>query len=134
MFLNILAGLYLSLSGVALPQGMCLTREEAITVIAHKADVEYGGRVDKWRVWAIADRESGLLHCWSNGRVKVSPTNDVGLLQFHARRWPEDNGVWHNCQVNRYCHDESKMEDPFIQIDVMMTYYDRYRNFDPWNV
>ena len=47
--------------------GICLTREQAITLIAHKTDVERGGQsVSKWRIWQIADRESGLNHCWPN--------------------------------------------------------------------
>ena len=63
-------------------------------MIAHKTDVERPGLLSKWRIWEIADRESGLQHC-VNGRVKVSPTGDHGLLQFNPR------GVWGNCSVNR---------------------------------
>lgn len=84
--------------GAVAADGVCLTREQAISLIAHKADVERGGRsASKWRIWQIADRESGLNHCWPNGRVKVSPTNDHGLLQLSP--W----GVWTNCQVNPWC-------------------------------
>ena len=105
----------------------CPTREEMITIVAHKADVEYGGRVPKWRVWQLLERESGLQHCWPNGTLKVSPTNDYGVAQMHTR------GVWLNCSINPYCNDWSKVSDPFAQIDVMMRYYDRYRDFCPWN-
>lgn len=104
----------------------CPTREDAIVIIAHKADVERGGRVDKRRVWAIADRESGLDHC-RDGRLKVGVTGDYGLFQFNP--W----GVWRNCQVNVYCNDLSMIADPYVQVDVILNYYERYGDFCPWN-
>lgn len=115
-------------SGVArADKGWCLTREQAITLIAHKTDVERPGLVSKWRMWAIAERESGLNHCWTNGRVKVSPTNDHGLLQFNP--W----GVWRNCLVNRFCDRPDLIDDPELQIDVMLNYYEVYGDLCPWN-
>lgn len=105
----------------------CLTREQAITLIAHKADVEYGGRVSKWRVWQIAERESGLQHCDITGRVRVSATGDHGLLQLNPL------GVWANCLVNRYCRAPWMMDDPAAQVDVMLAYAARYGDLCPWN-
>lgn len=106
--------------------GVCITRDEAINVIAHKADVEHGGRLSKWRIWQIAERESGLEHCVA-GRVKIGVTGDVGLLQFNP------HGVWRNCQVNRYCNAPWMINDPLAQIDVMLNYFDRYGDLCPWN-
>lgn len=108
-------------------QGTCLTREQAITVIAHKADVERAGRIDKTLVWAIADRESGLLGCDSRGAVKVSPTNDHGLLQLNP------GGVWRNCRVNPYCNRLDLIGDPYLQIDVMFNYAEVYGDLCPWD-
>lgn len=113
--------------GVAQADGGCLTREQAITLIAHKTDVERPGLVSKWRIWAIADRESGLTMC-VNGWVKVSPTGDVGLLQMHRV-----GGVWSNCLVNRWCHRPDLISDPEYQIDVMLNYAERYGDLCPWN-
>ena len=107
--------------------GACLTREEAISLIAHKADVEYGGALSKWRIWAIADRESGLYHCWPNGRVKISPTGDHGLIQLHPA------GVFANCDINPYCREPDLIDDPAVQVDVMINYYRRYGDLCPWN-
>ena len=112
---------------VAKADGVCLTRDEAITVVAHKADVEHGGRVNKWRVWAIMDRESGGWHCWPNGRVKVSATADHGLLQLNP------NGVFRNCRVNPYCNVPSMIDDPGLQVDIMLNYYELYGDLCPWN-
>jgi phosphate-selective porin len=61
-------------------QGGCLTRDEAIVVIAHKVDVEHGGRLDKALVWQIAERESGLSHCDKRGRVKVRASELAVLI------------------------------------------------------
>lgn len=108
--------------------GVCLTREQAISLIAHKADVERGGHsVSKWRLWEIADRESGLNHCWPNGRVKVSATGDHGLIQMNP--W----GVWTNCLVNPWCRRPDLIDDPEYQLDVMFNYYDLYGDLCPWN-
>jgi len=108
--------------------GICLTREQAITLIAHKTDVERGGQsVSKWRIWQIADRESGLNHCWPNGTIKISHTNDHGLLQLNP------GGVWTNCRVNRWCNRPDLIDDPEYQIDVMLNYYDMYGDLCPWN-
>ena len=107
---------------------VCLSREEAITLIAHKADIEH--HEPPWvkaRIWAIADRESGMQHCWPNGRVKVSSTEDYGLLQFNGR------GVWCNCLVNPHCHEPALIGDPAAQVDVMLNYFDKYGDFCPWN-
>ena len=112
---------------LARADGVCLTRGEAIILIAHKADVEHGGRVSKWRIWEIAERESGLLHCWPSGGVKVSPTADHGLLQLNPA------GVWRNCRVNRHCHEPWLIDDPEAQVDVMMNYYEIYGDLCPWN-
>ena len=108
-------------------QGECLTREQAISLIAHKADVEHGGRVDKALVWAIADRESGLRHCDGQGRVKVSATGDHGLLQLNER------GVFGNCLVNRWCRAPWMIDDAAAQVDVMLNYADVYGDLCPWN-
>ena len=105
----------------------CMTRDEAITVIAHKADVEHGGRVDKALVWAIADRESGLRHCDGQGRVKVSATGDHGLLQLNER------GVFGNCLVNRWCRAPWMIDDAAAQVDVMLNYAELYGDLCPWN-
>lgn len=105
----------------------CITRDEAITVIAHKVDVEHGGRLDKTLIWQIADRESGLRHCDAAGRVKVSPTGDHGLLQLNER------GVWRNCRVNPFCDRPDLINDPYLQIDVMLNYADVYGDLCPWN-
>ena len=105
----------------------CITRDEAITVIAHKVDVEHGGRLDKTLIWQIADRESGLRHCDAAGNVKVSPTADHGLLQLN------ENGVWLNCRVNPYCNRPDLINDPYLQIDVMLNYADVYGDLCPWN-
>jgi len=107
--------------------GVCLTREQAITLIAHKVDVEHGGRLDKSLIWAIADRESGLLNCDPRGNVKVSPTNDHGLLQLNP------GGVFANCTVNPYCRRLDLIGDPYLQVDVMLTYADVYGDLCPWN-
>lgn len=117
----------LTLAQLASADG-CLTREEAITLIAHKADVEHHEPAwVKARIWAIADRESGLTMCDKWGRVKVSSTNDYGLLQFNGR------GVWCNCLVNPHCHEPGLINDPGAQVDVMLAYFDRYGDFCPWN-
>ena len=105
----------------------CMTRDEAITVIAHKVDVEHGGRLDKTLIWQIADRESGLRHCDEAGNVKVSPTADHGLLQLN------ENGVWLNCRVNPHCQRPKLIDDPYLQIDVMLNYADMYGDLCPWN-
>lgn len=105
----------------------CITRDEAITVIAHKVDVEHGGRLDKTLIWQIADRESGLRHCDEKGNVKVSPTADHGLLQLN------ENGVYGNCNVNPYCHRPDLINDPYLQIDVILNYADEYGDLCPWN-
>ena len=105
----------------------CITRDEAITVIAHKVDVEHGGRLDKTLIWQIADRESGLRHCDEKGNVKVSPTADHGLLQLNPA------GVWRNCRVNPYCDRGDLINDPYLQIDVILNYADEYGDLCPWN-
>lgn len=115
-------------SGVArADNGICLTREQAISLVAYKTDVERPGIVSKWRIWQIMDRESGGWHCGVNGRVKVSRTNDHGLLQMNAR------GVWNNCLVNRWCHRPDLIDDPEYQIDVMINYKELYGDLCPWN-
>lgn len=123
----ILAAVVMLLSVASAEAQGCITRDEAITVIAHKADVEHGGRVDKALVWAIADRESGLRHCDEKGNVKVSPTADHGLLQLNER------GVWRNCRVNPHCQRPDLINDPYLQIDVMLNYADVYGDLCPWN-
>jgi hypothetical protein len=127
LVLVLVAVALLALAPRADAQGVCLTREQAITVIAYKADVEHGGRVDKSLIWAIADRESGLLGCDARGAVKVSPTNDHGLLQLNP------GGVWRNCAVNPYCHRLDLIGDPYLQIDVMLNYAELYGDLCPWN-
>lgn len=124
----ILATVALLMSGArAEAQGKCLTREEAITLIAYKADVERAGRIDKTLVWAIADRESGLQMCDPRGRVKVSPTNDHSLLQMNP------GGPWSNCSLNPYCRRLDLISDPYLQIDVMFNYAEVYGDLCPWN-
>ena len=108
-------------------QGECLTREQAISLIAHKVDVEHGGRLDKTLIWQIADRESGLRHCDEKGNVKVSPTADHGLLQLN------ENGVYGNCNVNPYCREPKMIDDPYVQIDIILNYFDLYGDLCPWN-
>ena len=107
--------------------GPCLSRDEAITLIAHKTEVERPGIVSKWRIWQIAERESGLQHCDITGRVKISPTRDHGLLQLNER------GVWRNCSLNPYCDAPSMIDDPAAQVDVMLAYAARYGDLCPWN-
>lgn len=107
--------------------GTCLTREQAITLIAHKADIERPGIVSKWRVWAIADRESGLSHCDERGRVKVSRTADHGLLQLNER------GVWLACDLNPHCREPWMIDDAAAQVDVMIAYAAKYGDLCPWN-
>lgn len=104
----------------------CLSREAAITVIAHKADVEHAGRLSKWRIFEIAERESGLQHC-VNGSVKVSSTNDHGVLQVNPA------GVWRNCAINRYCNEPWMINDFGAQVDLILNYFDRYHDLCPWN-
>lgn len=118
----------LAMAQTASAGGNCLTGDEAIVLISHKSDVEHGNppRV-KERLWQIADRESGLLHCWANGFVKVSPTADHGLFQLNER------GVWRNCSLNPYCGDDSMLDDPGAQVDLVLNYYDRYGDLCPWN-
>lgn len=126
----LLAGLLLialTLAQLASADG-CLTRDEAITLISHKADIEHHEPAwVKARIWAIADRESGMQHCWPSGRVKVSATNDYGLLQFNGA------GVWRNCAVNPHCKEPGMINDVAAQVDVMLNYFDRYGDFCPWN-
>ena len=127
-YVAVLVALLLVVSGGGVQaQGVCLTRDEAIVVIAHKVDVEHGGRLDKALIWQIAERESGLSHCDKRGRVKVSPTGDRGLLQFNPA------GVFGNCLVNRWCRVPSMIDDPYLQIDVMLNYADVYGDLCPWN-
>jgi len=102
-------------------------RQAGVIGLAHKADVEHGGRVDKALVWAIADRESGLRHCDGQGRVKVSATGDHGLLQLNER------GVFGNCLVNRWCRAPWMIDDAAAQVDVMLNYADVYGDLCPWN-
>lgn len=106
----------------------CLTRDQAITLIAHKADIENPGVLRKEVIWAISDRESGLQNCWPNGSIKVSPTGDRGLLQMNQA------GVYRNCRINRYCNDLSKISDPYVQVDIILEYYRIFRDLCPWNV
>ena len=126
----LLAGLLLialTLAQLASADG-CLTRDEAITLISHKADIEHHEPAwVKARIWQIAERESGLQHCWPGGRVKVSATNDYGLLQFN------DFGVWRNCAVNPHCKEPGMINDVAAQVDVMLNYFDRYGDLCPWN-
>lgn len=105
----------------------CPTRDEMITIVAHKTDVERQGRVNKWQVWYLLNRESGMQHCWPNGELKISVTNDHGVGQMHPA------GVWGNCLVNPYCRDWSKVKDPYVQVDVMLNYWERYHDWCPWN-
>ena len=105
----------------------CPTREEMITIIAHKADVERGGRVPKWRVWEIFNRESGLQHCWPDGTIKIGVTDDYGVGQMNRR------GIWLDCSVNPHCRDWSMVYDAYAHVNLIMNYYDRYRDFCPWN-
>lgn len=106
----------------------CPTREEMIVIVAHKADVERGGRsASKWIIWQIGERESGLSHCWGNGLVKVSPTNDYGVLQLNP------GGVARNCAVNPRCRDLSALTDPLLQVDILLNYFDLYGDLCPWN-
>jgi hypothetical protein len=106
----------------------CPTREQMIGAIAHKADVERGGRsASKWIIWQIGERESGLSHCWGNGLVKVSPTNDYGVLQLNP------GGVARNCAVNPRCRDLSALTDPLLQVDILLNYFDLYGDLCPWN-
>lgn len=124
----LLALTYLDVQPGLAASSYCMTRDEAITVIAHKADVEYGGRsASKWRIWQIADRESGLSSCWPNGSIKISYTNDHSLLQLNP------GGVWRNCGVNPYCNRPDLIDDPYLQIDVMLNYYLVYGDLCPWN-
>jgi hypothetical protein len=115
----------LTLAQLASADG-CLTRDEAITLIAHKT---YAAGVPalKWRIWAIADRESGMQHCGGNGRTKMSVTNDHGLLQLNER------GVWLNCAVNPRCKEPGAIDDAEYQVDVMISYYRKYGDLCPWN-
>lgn len=125
--LLITALLYVTLAQLAAADD-CLTREEAITLISHKSDVEHHNPPwVKARIWAIADRESGLTMCDRAGRVKISPTGDFGLLQYNG------GGVWRNCLVNPHCHEPALIGDPGAQVDVMLAYFDRYGDFCPWN-
>ena len=106
----------------------CLTRDEAITLISHKSDVEHHNPPwVKARIWAIADRESGLTMCDRAGRVKVSSTGDRGLLQYNPA------GVYRNCKVNPHCYEPALIGDPAAQVDVMLNYFDKYGDFCPWN-
>lgn len=106
----------------------CPTREEAVTVVSHKSDVEHGEPAWlKYRILAIMERESGLQHCTTNGAVKVSATNDHGALQVNPA------GVWRNCAVNPWCSDPAMLDDFGAQVDLILTYYDRYHDLCPWN-
>lgn len=126
--LFVVAIVALALPGEAGAGPYCPTRDELITIIAHKADVERGGRsASKWRIWQIAERESGLNHCWPNGTVKVSVTNDRGGLQLNP------GGVFLNCAVNPYCNRPDMIDDVFLQVDIMLNYFDRYGDLCPWN-
>ena len=107
--------------------GICLTRDEAITVVAHKADVEYGVPWVKATILDIAERESRLTHCDAWGNVRVSPTNDHGLLQLNPA------GVWRNCAVNPHCGRWWMIDDAAAQVDVMLRYYRLYGDLCPWN-
>ena len=131
LLLFLLAGLLLvtlTIAQLASADGTCLTRDEAITLIAHKADIEHHEPAwVKARIWAIADRESGLTMCDERGRVKVSGTGDFGLLQLNPR------GVWLNCAVNPHCHEPALIGDPGVQVEVMLHYYDKYGDLCPWN-
>ena len=104
----------------------CLTRDEAITLIAHKT-LAAGVPALKWRIWAIADRESGMQHCAAGGWPEVSATNDRGLLQMNP--W----GVWRNCRVNPHCREPGAIDDAGYQVDVMIEYYRVYGDLCPWN-
>ncbi len=105
----------------------CLTREQAISLIAHKADVEYGVPWVKATILDIAERESRLTHCDAWGNVRVSPTNDHGLLQLNPA------GVWRNCAVNPHCGRWWMIDDAAAQVDVMLRYYRLYGDLCPWN-
>ena len=105
----------------------CLMREQAISLIAHKADVEYGVPWVKATILDIAERESRLTHCDAWGNVRVSPTNDHGLLQLNPA------GVWRNCAVNPHCGRWWMIDDAAAQVDVMLRYYRLYGDLCPWN-
>lgn len=130
LLLFLLAGLLLialTLAQLASADG-CLTRDEAITLISHKADIEHHEPPTvKARIWAIADRESGMQHCWPNGRIKVSGTNDRGLLQLNPA------GVFRNCAVNPHCREPGAIDDAAVQVEVLLHYYDLYGDLCPWN-
>jgi hypothetical protein len=106
----------------------CITREQAITLIAHKADVENPVGLSKWVMWAIGDRESGLEMCWPNGRVKISPTGDHSLFQLNG-----GNAIYRNCRYNKFCNDMSRIDDPGVQIDIMQEYWRQHHDLCPWN-
>jgi hypothetical protein len=131
LLLFLLAGLLLvtlTIAQLASADGTCLTRDEAITLIAHKADIEHHEPAwVKARIWAIADRESGLTMCDERGRVKVSPTGDYGLLQMNP------DGIYRNCKVNPHCKEPSLIDDPSVQVDVLLDYYDVFGDLCPWN-
>ena len=126
----LLAGLLLialTLAQLASADG-CLTRDEAITLIANRSDIEHGNPAwVKARIWQIAERESGMQHCWTNGTIKENATHDHGLLQLNER------GVWRNCAVNPHCGHDWMIDDAAAQVDVMLNYLDKYGDFCPWN-
>lgn len=131
LILFLLAGLLLvalTLAQLAEASGNCLTRDEAITLIAHKSDIEHGNPAwVKARIWQIAERESGMQHCWTNGTIKENATHDHGLLQLNER------GVWRNCAVNPHCRRDWMIDDAAAQVDVMLNYLDKYGDLCPWN-
>ena len=125
--LALLVAMFAGVRVAAADTGDCPSREDIITIVAHKADVQYSGVLSKEVIWRIGERESGLRHCNLFGFVKISPTNDHGTFQLNPA------GVWRNCRVNQYCDQPGMIDDVEAQVDLIINYYRTYRDLCPWN-
>lgn len=112
---------------LGLVTAFCLTRQQAIQLIAHLSDVVHPNTLAKEIIWQIGDRESGLTMCGNDGKVKISRTNDHGLIQMNPQ------GVWKNCRLNFLCKNARMIDDPQAQLEVMFNYYRVYHDLCPWN-